>query len=458
MKRLSLGLLLIGASQLHGAPSHKAPYALQLWNDPGFARYFIGTYANIPDVEPVLSDADKEVLQQLLPLMAKPLDAIQFLAQVVKNKDCNAIFDFQVASLYLDNGMVEPSEKWFLSALQKSPAFRRAWRGLGMAQVKASKWKEAVASLGKAIGLGVQDGPTYGLLAYSLLAMERSSSAESAYRQALMFEPDSLDWKMGLVRALLKQLKAAEAAAQCDEILKDNPDRVELLGLQAEAYIAMKENSKATENLEILVRGGQAKGDDIKRLGDIYLATGEPALALSAYSRWMGRADKNPTEDVPHIITAAENLSAQNALSEASLLLTAAKKVSAKQLPGEVEAKMLKVEARLQMAAGKGTEAVPTLQRVVELNPMDGSALMLLGQHFSDSKDDVKATAYYERATKIKDTEPDALIRLAQMNIADGKLADALQLLKRSNDIKPRDGVQKLIQDLEKFLKKGAKA
>lgn len=457
MKHLTLGLALFGFSHLHAAPSHQAPYALQLWSDPGFARYFVGTYANIPDVEPVLKDADKEILQQLLPLMAKPLDAIQFLSKIVSNKDCNAIFDFQVASLYLDNGMVDPSEKWFQSALQKSPTFRRAWRGLGMAQVKASKWKESVASLGKAIGLGIQDGPTYGLLAYSLLALERASSAESAYQQALMFDPDSLDWKMGLVRAQLKQLKAAEAAALCDEILRDNPDRVELLSLQAEAYIAMKENAKATENLEILIRGGQAKGEDMKRLGDIYLATNEPALALSAFTRWMERADKNPTEDIPHIVKVAENLSAQSALPEAALLLTKAKQISDKQLPAEVEAKMLKVEARLQMSAGKGDAAAPILQRVVELNPMDGSALMLLGQYFADTKDSVKATAYYERATKIKETEPDALIRLGQLNISDGKLAEALPLLKRSNDLKPRDGVQKLIQDLEKFLKKSSK-
>lgn len=454
MKRLSFGLLLlVCCTSAQGASTRRAPYALQLWDDPAFARYFVGTYGNIPDVEPTLKDADREILQQLLPLMAKPLDAIQFLSKVV-GKDSNAIFDFQVASLYLDNGMVDPAEKWFLSALNKAPAFRRAWRGLGMAQVKATKWKEAVASLGKAIGLGIQDGPTYGLLAYSLLALDRASSAESAYRQALMFDPDSLDWKMGLVRTQLKQLKAAEAAALCDEILRDNPDRVELLSLQAEAYIAMKENGKATENLEILVRGGQAKGEDIRRLGDIYLATNEPALALSAFSRWMERDDKKPEEDVLHIVMVAENLSSQNALPEASLLLAKAKKVSDKQLPKEVEAKLLKVEARLQMSAGKGEAAAPILQRVVELNPMDGSALMLLGQHFADAKDGVKATSYYERATKIKDTEPDALIRLAQMNIADGKLAEALPLLKRSNDLKPRDGVQKLIQDLEKFLKK----
>ncbi len=456
MKSVLTCLLIASTSAALAAPTHRAPYALQLWNDPDFARYFVGTYGSLPDVEPTLKDADREILQALLPLMTKPADALQFLSKVV-NKDSNAIFDFQMASLYFDNGMMDASEKWYAAALAKEPSFRRAWRGLGMAQVRGMKWPEAVSSLGKAIGLGIQDGPTYGLLAYALLSLDRASSAESAYRQALMFQPDSMDWKMGLVRASLKQLKAAEAAALCDEILRDHPERMDLLSLQAEAFLVMKENTRATENLEILVRSGQAKGEDMKRLGDIYLASKEPALALSAYSRWLERGDKQPKDDVTHAIAAAESMSLQNAMTEATLLLKKTKQVANKDLPPESEAKLLKVEARLQMSAGKGDTAAPILQRVVELNPMDGGALMLLGQHFSDKSDNVKATAYYERATKIKDTEADALIRLAQLNIGASKLADALPLLKRSNDLKPRDSVQKLIQDLEKFLKKSAR-
>jgi len=455
MKLISALCLALGCVTTYAAPSHQAPYALDLWNDPQFAKYFVGTYSVMPEVEPTLNDKDRATLQGLLPLMPKPADALAYLSKVV-GPTTNAIFDFQMASLYFDNGMMEASEKWFKSAIAKAPSFRRAWRGLGMVQVRAMNWKDAVASLGQAIGLGIQDGPTYGLLGYALLSMERAASAESAYRSALMFQPDSMDWKMGLVRAALKQLKAAEAAALCDEILRENPERTELLSLQAEAYLVMKENVKAAENLEILVRGGQAKSEDMTRLGDIYLASKEPALALSAYSRWLERSDRK-IEDVDKAISVADSLSSQNALLEAGMLLTKSKAAAGKNLPKDAEAKLLKVEARLQMSAGKGDAAAPILERVVELNPMDGSAMMLLGQHYSDKKDNVKATAFYERAAKIKDNEPDALIRLAQLKIGESKLAEALPMLKRSNDLKPRDSVQKLIQDLEKFLKKAAR-
>lgn len=449
-------LLALAASTAAAAPSHQAPYALSLWNDPQFARYFVGTYAIMPEVEPTLAEKDRELLQGLLPLMPKPAEAMAYLAKVV-TPGCNAIFDFQMASLYFDANMLDASEKWYKSAITKSPSFRRAWRGLGMAQVRAMKWKEAVASLGQAVALGIQDGPTYGLLGYALLSMERPSSAESAYRSALMFQPDSLDWKMGLIRTALKQMKAAEAASLCDEILRDHPDRADMLSLQAEAFLVMKETVKAAENLEILVRGGQAKGEDLARLGDIYLATKEPALAVSAYTRWIERSDRKLPEDVDKALQVAESLSAQNALTEAGIFLAKVKTTAGKELPKEAEARLLKVEARLQMSAGKGDTAAPILERVVELNPLDGGALMLLGQYYSDKKDNVSAVARYERAAKIKENEPDALIRLAQIKISEGKLAEALPDLKRSNDLKPRDSVQKLIQDVEKFLKKAAR-
>ncbi len=450
---LHLGL---GTTAVFGAPSHQAPYALQLWNDPQFARYFVGTYAVMPEVEPALSEKDKEILKGVLPLMQKPAEALAYLAKVT-GKDANPLFDLQMAGLYFDNGMFEASEKWYLAAVAKAPSFRRAWRGLGMTQVRAEKWKEAVASLGQAIGLGIQDGPTYGLLGYALLSMQRPASAESAYRSALMFQPDSLDWKMGLVRAALQQMNAAAAAALCAEILKDHPERMDLLALQAEAYLVMKEPARAAENLEIIVRGSEAKDEDMTRLGDIYLASQQPALALSAYSRWLDRPGRKIPGDVEKAISVAESLSSQNALPEAQTLLLRSKAAAGKELSKDAEARLLKVEARLQISAGKGDAAAPILERVVELNPLDGSALLLLGQHYTDKKDNVKATAFYERATKIKDTEADALIRLAQLKIGESKLPEATALLKRSYDLKPRDSVQKLLQDLEKYLKKAAR-
>lgn len=457
---LLLAPVLNAATAVPAAPATAAPvpekprpgaYALELWKDPNFAKFFLGTYSVFPDVEPPLADKDRELLNQLLPMMSKPLEAAGALVKII-TKDTNAIFDLTLGNLYLENGQYDPAAMMFQRAVDKFPSFRRAWRGLGMVQVRQQKWLSAVTSLSRAIGLGAQDGPSYGLYGFALLSLDRPASAESAYRMALMFQPDVLDWKLGLVRCVLKQQKAAEAASLCQEIIQENPDRTEFISLQSEAYLAMKDNLKAAENLEILARSGTAKSEDLQRLGDIYLVSKDPALALSAYTRAIGAGGFDPAK----VLTQAENLSMQGALPEASALVKQARDAASGKLSKEDEARLLKLEARLAVSAGKAGESIPMLQRVVELNPLDGGALMLLGQHYLDEKDSAKATGYFERAVKLKDYEASASLRLATLHITSNKLADALPLLKRSNELKANDSVAKLISDIERALRKGS--
>ncbi|MBL9130559.1 MAG: tetratricopeptide repeat protein [Verrucomicrobiaceae bacterium] len=449
MKTLAF-LLLFSVAVAHAAADKKAAYALELWSDPQFARFFLGTYSVLPEVEPPLNDKDKETLQRILPLMPRPVEAAAALLKII-NKDSNAAFDLTLANLYLENNQLENAQTMFKKAIDKFPAFRRAWRGMGIAHIRKEQWDEAVNALGRAISLGAADGPSYGLYGSALLSSGRAVSAESAFRNALMFQPDVLDWKMGLLQCLLKEQKASEAAALCDELIRENPDRTEFLTLQSEAYLSMKDTVRAAENLEVLARGGKAKPEELARLGDIYLVGKDSALAASAYLRAL---EAGPV-DAAKVVAQAENLAAQNALPEAADLIKKAR--SKEKLSPENEARLLKVEARIAVNSGRAGDSVPLLQRVVELNPLDGGALMLLGQHFSDQKDDIKATALYERASKLKDFEADASLRLAQLHVGAGRLTDALPLLKRSNEIKPRDAVGRLITDIERALRKTAK-
>ncbi len=427
-----------------------AAYALELWNDPSFAKFFLGTYSVFPDVEPPLSEDDREILNQLLPMMKKPQEAAEALVKFIK-PETNATFDLTLGNLYLENGQPDAAIMMFQRAVEKFPSFRRAWRGLGMAQVRQQKWLEAVTSLSRAIGLGAQDGPTYGLYGFALLSLDRAASAESAYRMALMFQPDLLDWKLGLIRCALKQQKAGEAVAICEEIIRQNPERTEFISLQSEAYLALKENGKAAENLEFLARMGLAKPADLQRLGDIYLVAKDTGLALSAYKRALESGDF----DAAKVISQAENLSIQGGLTEAAALVESARKAGAGKLAKDQEARLLKLEARLAVSSGRSDESAAMLERVVELNPLDGAALLLLGQHYQDKGDTPRAVGWYERAIKIKDQEAVASIRLAQIHLAANKLSEALPLLKRSQEIKPSDSLTRLIADLERALRKG---
>ncbi len=56
-------------------------------------------------------------------------------------------------------------------------------------------------------------------------------------------------------------------------------------------------------------------------------------------------------------------------------------------------------------------------------------------------------------ARGIKDHEMDASVRLAQLKVGQGKYEEAIPLLKRAQDIQPRDSVGRFLEDLERFMK-----
>ena len=93
------------------------------------------------------------------------------------------------------------------------------------------------------------------------------------------------------------------------------------------------------------------------------------------------------------------------------------------------------------------------LEKIVELDPLDGEALILLGQHAARNDDLEKAIFYYERAENLEKFEADAKVRHAQLLVKHGKYDEALPLLRRAQQINPRENVQKYVEQVERIAK-----
>jgi tetratricopeptide (TPR) repeat protein len=105
------------------------------------------------------------------------------------------------------------------------------------------------------------------------------------------------------------------------------------------------------------------------------------------------------------------------------------------------------------VAAGAGQEEVKVLEEIVDLDPLDGEALILLGQNSARSGDLEKAVFYYERAENLEKYEADAKIRHAQLLVGQGKYTEALPLLRRAQELKPHENVQKYLEQIERLAK-----
>jgi len=427
--------------------------ALQMWRSAAFQRSFLGSYGAKTEVEPRVNVTERAVLTEVATLMASKGGAEKARKLLERSiaPDATAVFDFTLGSLYLQADRLDASARWYQKAIVKFPSFLRAHKNLGLVYIRQSAFDKAGPSLAKAIELGDASGLSFGLLGFAYLQTQSYTAAEGAYRQAMLLQPETVDWQLGLVRALFKETKFEEAASLCGNLIEKDPARAEYWLLQSSAYLGMKQPLKAAQNYEALDAAGLATAPTLNTLGDIYVNEGVLDLAVSAYLRAMDRDDQASSESY---LRDAEVLAARGAAEEAARLLERVKTRMGQQIADADRKRVLKLEARLAGSRqSAGTEQLKFLEEMVELDPMDGEALILLGQFYAGSGNTEKACFLYERAAGIDKFEAEAKLRHAQCLVRNGRYKDAVPLLKRTLELRPRDDVSRYLEQVERVAR-----
>jgi tetratricopeptide (TPR) repeat protein len=285
------------------------------------------------------------------------------------------------------------------------------------------------------------------LLGYAHANLGGHLAAESAYRMAALLDPATMDWQMGLARSFFEQRRFADAVALTEGLIAAQPERADLWLLQANAFLGLGDSARAAENFELVERLGRSSADSLNTLADIYVNQGLATLAVDAYARAMALA---PEAKPTRALRAAKVLTAGGALDETRRLLAEVEARHAERLePGEKK-ELLALRARLALAAGAGAEEAAALREIVALDPLDGEALILLGQYHAREGDAEQAVFYYQRAAGLAAFEADAKVRHAQLLVRAGRLAEALPLLRRAQELQPRENIQKYLEDVQR--------
>jgi len=429
-----------------------------VWNDPIFQKQFVGSYGINADIEPRVTPEEVKILEKLSPLMKDVKDLPKAEATLVKQMkpDCSAILDFTLGGICFQQEKYDEALTHYQVAVspQKFPSFRRAWRNIGLIQARNAKFDEAIEAFTKMIKLGGGDEYSYGLLGYAYGAKQDFQAAEAAYRNALLLQPENDEWRLGLTRCVFKQQKFEDAATLLDGLIERKPSNTDFWLLQAHAFLGMKQPLKAAENLEAIDRLGKATADSLHTLGDIYVSENLLDLAARAYVREIDIDAKQPTPAVARPLRAAEVLAARGGLAQARQVTAHLRDAYKENVQEGDRRKLLKLEARLSMAEGESTpETASVLEEIVNLDPLDGEALMLLGQHYSRQNEPDRAIFYYERAESLESFEVNAKIRHAQVLVGMGRYADAIPLIRRAQEIKPRDDIARYLEQVERVSK-----
>ncbi len=426
---------------------------LRVLRSPAFRRAMLGEFGMRTEVEPRVTEAERALLEKVAAAMGARggMAAARRMLENAVTPSSSAALDFALAHLGFLEGDLDRAAAGYARAIAKFPAFLRAHKQLGVVHVRAGRFGEAVPRLARAIELGGGDGLTYGLLGFACLQTDRLTAAESAYRIAILLQPDVPDWRLGLARVFFRQGRHAEVVALCDELIRAEPNRPEYRALQAGAYLGLRETQKATELYEMLDLAGHATPEMLQTLGDVQLRDGYADLAADAYLRALERGG---AAHIERTVRAAELLAARGSPAEAQRLADRVREIAAGSLDDSMKIRLLKLAARAAAAQGEpAEEQIRRLEEIVASDPLDGETLILLAQHHAAAGDLDRATLLFERAAAIEATEADARLRHAQCLVRAGRYADALPLLKRAQELRPRDEVARYLEQVERMAR-----
>jgi tetratricopeptide (TPR) repeat protein len=257
---------------------------------------------------------------------------------------------------------------------------------------------------------------------------------------------------------LVAQEKLAEANRLVDEVLSRTPEAADMWELQAGIYARMDKPKLAAVNYEIVRKLGKATPATLFSLGDIYMAQESRDLALPVY---LDAIRQSGATDVPRGLRAAKIMVSRGAKDEAKELFTKLREAAGGKLKSEDELDLLKLESKVALAEGDNETAASILTKVVERNPLDGEALIMIGDHFlkgADAQDEqgkvdflARAEHRFDLASKIDGFEADAFVKLAQVRVKQEKFDDAIALLNQAQKLQPRDSVARYLEAIERL-------
>ncbi|MBL4801616.1 MAG: tetratricopeptide repeat protein [Emcibacter sp.] len=438
---ITIFLILTGGS--FSASAQTFPLMENSWQDPAFVKRFMGSYGIHSEIEPRVSMDERDQLSSIVSLVDKDIDgAIQKLSKIAR-PESSAVFDFLLGQMYLQTGKYQKAVFEYEIAIRKFPEFLRAYKNIGIAHIQLNQCGKARPHILKVMEMGGADGLSYGFLGHCYLQDEKYAAALKAYKMASLFQPDYHDWKSGEAQASLLAEKYNDAIILLDELIMDNPGEAKYWMMQANAYMALEDNVRATANLEVVKRMDKATAQSLLLLGNLYMADGMSKLAYPAFSAAL---EKKERPDFKKARKAFDYLAADKNWPAATRFLADIKKAYP-------EKNFQIMEAYLEIGKGNVKRAARILKAIVARDPMNGKVLMLLAHNYREQNDFERAEFMYERAARLDGFTYEALRMNARMAVGQNRLRHGLGLLQAAAKIKSDDILQQNIRILKNALK-----
>ncbi len=399
---------------------------------------------------PTVSEQEAALLEQAQAVAARsPADAARLIEAAITPESSPALW-FAVGAFRFRDQRPEEAAEAFRRALKKCPNFARARLNLARALLDLGRYGPAAGELARLTTASVVDhGTVWGLLGFALLSAGHDAAAETAYRNALVFRPDSAPVRLGLIKALLAQKRYEAARAALREELDRTPRRLELWTLLASADLAEGRDRDALIHLECARRVGKPKPEELATLGDLML---EHGLAADAARTFTGVATLE-NAPVGRLLRAADAFLLLGDLERAAALL---RQVRSSQKPtpdSENGIRLRFLEGRLAEERGDERSARDAYAAVLEQDPLHVQALFALGDLEYRAGELDRALMLYERAGRLPDSRAKALVRQARIAVERSRYPQAERLLEQALESKADPAVRDYLDQVHRLVR-----
>jgi tetratricopeptide (TPR) repeat protein len=388
--------------------------------------------------EPEMTEEEYALYEKVVSMMAtNPAFAVKLLeAMYTSDKGPpSPAFGFILGNAYYAANLVDKAEANYRNAVKAYPTFLRAWVNLGVLYYSSGRYSDAVPCFSKAVELGDRDSSTFGFLGYSLQKVGDLVSAEMAYMQALSGDPSNTDWKEGLLAICIDGKQFARAESLVKNLIKEKPEESRYWLTYANILIAEGRKLEATVILETASGAGIANTEELTLLGDLYAEQNMAPEAAAIYQKVLASTPEVGERKLLHY---AQVLIYGQKLQEAQGVLD--KFTTESEDADGIE--LRQTRADLLAAQKRWPEERKELDGLLELQPLNGKALLSLGRAYAAEDDTPRATLAFETAYGVKDSTYVASLELANIELKNRHYARSVDYLQKALSIEKTDEVE----------------
>ncbi len=391
--------------------------------------------------EPTVSKLEAQLLEKAIAISEMDLSAALALLRAETGPKASAALDFAIGNFYLQQEKFTEAEEAYWAAIEKLPDFVNARKNLGRVYLLSGEPDKAIDIYQKLVVDGFSDGDVFQLLGHGLATQQRFVAAEGAYRQVLLRDADNRDARLGLAKCLLEQERYKESRALLQSLLADDPQQEAIWSLLANVQIALDNNEGAIIALETAQRLGCCNANELGLLGDLYMNARQTSQAVRCYETALAAGWNDPQR----IIRALDGFIQLEDVDNAERLLG-----NIASSP-DLELEYLRLRSELLALKGDQKQALKLYQILIERDPLNGNALLRLGDISRQLDETGGAELAYERAQRIDGFQVDALIRRAQLAVDQDQFETAVELLEAAQTIRAQPHVERYLEQVRRL-------